>query len=220
MFVVGLVCVGVAGMLGLVILLFGSVSGSEFSPTHFEMRRFSVHEIPWLQVQISPITRSTSQSATSRYLIAQSLIQTLPGAPKDWHLVELSRGGISQSQADAKLLTDQLELYLYRQNSSSSSNEFWHDWSIQQPAKAKVLWPTVQKLAIRELYILLPNLFSLAIDAEDEVVLQQEIDEFLRASYFSLVTEMRDADRMELADELLAEALLDYPDAVKLRALQ
>lgn len=218
-FAVTLVCSGVAVMLGLVILLFGSVSGTEFSPTHFETRRFSVREIPWLQIQISPIHRSSLPSATTRYLIAQSLIHPVSGPPKEWHLVELTRGGIRQSEADAKLLTDQLELVAYPRQTSSQSNEFWHDWSIDQPAKAKVLWPAVQKLAVRELYILIPRLFSSAVDAADEAVLQQAIDEYLRSSYLELITDMRNADRQELADELLAEALVDYPDDANLRAL-
>ncbi|MGV3483197.1 MAG: hypothetical protein ACO1RT_02130 [Planctomycetaceae bacterium] len=219
-FVVTLVCAGVAMMLGLAILLFGSVSGTEFSPTHFESRRFTVHEIPWLQIQISPIRRTHSQTATARYLIGQSLIQRAPGPPQEWHVVELSRGGLSHSQADAKLLTDQLELYVYRHNASTTSSEFWHNWSIDQPAKAKVLWPIIQKMALRELYILMPKMFSLAIDAKDELVLQQAIDDYLRGSYAELVAEMRNNQRRELAAQLLTEALNDYPDDPRLRSLQ
>lgn len=218
--IVVLICAGVAGMLGLVLLLFGSVSGTEFSPTSFESRQFTVREIPWLQIQISPIRRTNSQSPTARYLIAQSLIQPVKGPPTDWQLVQLSRGGMYTSEADSKLLIDQLDLYVYKQNSSSNINAFWHDWSINEPAKAKVLWPVVQKLAVRELYILMPRLFSLAVDADDDKALQQSIDTYLRTSYADLVTEMRDANRHELAVDLLGEAFGDYPDDVRLQALR
>ena len=219
-FVVALVCSGVALMLALVVLLFGSVSGTEFSPTDFQTRRFTVREIPWLQIQISPIRRIHSQSATTRYLIAQSLIRPTSPRPQDWHVVELTRGGLSNTEADAKLLTDHLDLYVYRHHSNSGANEFWHNWSIDEPAKAKVLWPIVQRLATRELYILMPKLFSLAVDAKDEVVLREAVNEYLQASYIELIIEMRNTNRSELAAQLLAEARSDFPDNAELRALQ
>ncbi len=222
-FIVLLICVGVAGMVGLVMLLFGSVSGIEFSPANFESRRFTVREIPWLQIQITPIQRTHKQSSTARYLVAQSLIQPAKSSPSDWHLVQLSRGGMSTNDADAKLLTDQLEMHFDNSNSTgsnSTTNEYWHNWSINDPAKAKIFWPIVQKLASRELYILMPRLFSLAVDAQDDQALQQSIDTYLRANYFDLVTEMRNAKRTELADELLAEAMTDYPDDEKLQGLR
>jgi len=217
--IVTLVCTGVAGTLGLVLMMFGTVSGTEFSPTHFESRQFTVREIPWLKIQISPIRRTTSQSRTARYLIAQSLIKPTPGPPKDWHLVKLSRAGMMESEADPKLLTDHLELSLYNQ-SNSTNNEYWLDWSTKEPAKAKVLWPVIQKLAKRELYILMPRLFAFALDAKDENLLQQSIDDYLQSHYGSLITEMRAAKRDELADELLVEAIADYPDDTKLQALR
>jgi len=214
-----LVATGVAGTLALVVLLFGSVSGTEFSPSHFKMRRFTVHEIPLLRIQISPMQRTAMQTATARYLIAQSLIQTPAGPPNDWQLVDLTRAKVNQTEADPKLLTDQLEFIVYNQ-ANSTGNEFWHDWSIREPAKAKVLWPVIQKLAIRELYVLIPKLFSLAIDANSERSLQQSIDDYLRVSYVNLVSEMRDAKRTELADEFLSEALADFPSDEKLQALR
>jgi hypothetical protein len=217
--IVGTVCFGVAGMLALVVLLFGTVSGTEFSPTHFESRQFTVREIPWLKIQISPIRRSASQSGTARYLIAQSLVRPAPGPPKDWHLVELTRGGMTQSQADAKLLTDQLDLSVYN-HSQLSSNPYWQDWTINEPAKAKLLWPLIQKLATRELYILMPKLFAIALNASDDRSLQKSIDDYLRTSYFELVNEMRSVERDDLADELLAEAIADYPNDPKLQALR
>lgn len=216
------VFLGVATVIGLIVLVFGRVTGVEFSPDRFETRRFSVHEIPILKIQISPIRRTTSQSATARYLLAKSLIQPPKAnasqpAANTWHLVELSRGGMSQFSADAKLLTDQLEAYVRHQN---KPGEFWHNWSTSEPKKAQVLWPAIQKLAQRELYILVPRIFSMAINAKDETTLKLQIDEYLRENYAGLVVEMRDAQRPELADDLLAEALGDYPDDKQLQALK
>jgi hypothetical protein len=221
LFYVG-VFVGVSMVIGLIILVFGRVTGVEFSPDRFETRRFSVHEIPILKIQISPIRRTASQSATARYLVAKSLIQPSKAnasqpAANAWHLVELSRGGMSHFEADAKLLTDQLDTYAQNHN---KPGEFWHNWSTNEPKKAQVLWPTIQKLAQRELYILVPRLFSMATDAKDEKALKLQIDEYLRENYAGLVAEMRDAKRPEVADDLLAEALADYPDDKQLQALK
>ena len=214
--IVLLVGLAVAGMIGLIILIFGGVSGTEFSPTHFQSRRFTVREIPWLKIQISPIQRTSNSLSTGQYLSAQSLISAPQGPPVDWHLVELSRGAMQNSSADAKLLTDQLELL---KDNTTGSDKFWEDWSVKEPAKAKVLWPIVQKLAIRELYILLPKIFTIALDAKDDATLRQSIAEYLRTSYRELVTEMRSTGRTELADELLAEAIVDFPDDAKLQEL-
>ena len=253
------VFLGVAATLGLIVLLFGQVSGVEFSPSRFETRRFTVREIPWLKIQVTPIRRTTSQSATARYLLAQSLIQPLkapmptkpaptkppsapnavadskavddpktsknvaapsanPTTPPDpWHLVQLTRGGVDTQPADAKLLTDQLEAYGFN---ASQNKEHWHQWSINEPAKAKVFWPIIQRLAVRELYVLMPPLFALAIDSMDDVTLKTSIDEYLKKNYADLVVELRSAGREAFAEELLNEALIDFPDDQRLQALR
>lgn len=239
---------GVALLLAFFVLVFGKVEGVEFSPSRFQTRHFSVHEIPWLKIQVSPIHRTTSQSSTARYLIAQSLIQPISAAPAvsnpprlqpatkeksvatkpvapvtpaavpdPWHLVTLTRGGVTAQFADAKLLTDQLEIRHYAQ---VQTNEYWHHWSIREPNKAKMLWPIIQKLAFRELYILMPPLFSLAMDATDDQAFKQSIDEYLKKSYAELVVEMRSAGREELAAELLSEAITDFPNDKNLQALR
>ena len=195
--------------LGFLILVFGQVRGLEFSPTHFETRAFSVYEIPILKIQISPIHRqSATQSSTVTYLFAQSYLQKPKGAPFDWHLAELSRSGLGAFEADAHLLTEQLDLHTW-QNSSQSSH--WVEWSTKSPALAKVLWPTIQRLAKRELYILMPQIFEYALSATSDVELQKQIDDYLRTNYAELVSEMRNAKREQIADELLKEALYDYP---------
>ena len=215
-----IVAVGVAGTLALFVLVFGRVSGIEFSPSHFDIRQFSVQEIPFLEIQISPVRRDPVSSATVQYLVAQSLIKPPPkGTPTDWQLVELSRGAGQNSTADAKLLLDQLQLEI-DVRSTASSNEFWHDWSIKEPAKAKILWPIVQTLAERELYILIPEIFTLAVDAGDGAELQQKADSHLRTSYVELVTEMRASNQPDLANSLLAEAIADYPGEEALQALR
>ncbi len=191
------------------IVVFGSVEGVEFSPTHFETRNFSVYEIPVLKIQVTPIHReAASQSNTVRYLYAQSYLRKPAGSPTDWHLVQLSRSGLGAYEADAKLLTKHLELSIWN---SSTGGPHWEEWSKQNAALAKVLWPVIQRLALRELYILMPPIFELAVNADSDVELDRQISQYLRTSYAELITEMRSAKQQTIADELLKEALYDYP---------
>ncbi len=212
------VSAGVAALLAILLFGFGGVSGTEFSPTHFETRSFRFFEVPWLHIQISPIRRATSQSPTSRFLANKSMIHASRGTATTWHLVTLTRGPLGTTEADAKLLTDQLELYVHHK--TNQSDHHWVQWSKNESAKAKVLWPVVQKLAMRELYVLIPRLFTLALDSPDENALQISIDDYLQSNYREFISEMRDAGRPELAAELLREAIADYPNDAKLRAMR
>ncbi len=195
--------------LAFLILVFGSVEGVEFSPTHFETRAFSVYEIPVLKIQISPIRREPAQqSSTAKFLFAQSYLQKPAGAPVDWHLAELSRSGMGTFEADAHLLTQPLDFDTWH---TSTKNGLWEEWSRKNPSLATVLWPTIRQLAIRELYILMPQVFDYALGTDNDIELKKQIDDYLRTSYAELVTEMRNAKRDQLANELLKEALYDYP---------
>ena len=44
----------------------GNISGTEFSPTHFQQRDFGFYEIPLIHLQISPIKRSASTPSTGQ----------------------------------------------------------------------------------------------------------------------------------------------------------
>lgn len=191
----------------------GHVSGAEFSPTHFQQRQFSFYEIPLIHVQITPIKRTSSTPRTALYVRQNGLIQTPTGSPDDWHLVSISRGMTGSTPADAQLLVEQLQM-------SNSGNEYWRTWSIDHPNQAKVLWATIQNLAERELYILMPPLFELAQIDRSPAELQQAFDEHLQREYVQLIQDMRAADRPDLADALLSEAIKDYPDNQPLRNLR
>lgn len=149
-----------------IVFFFGQVEGREFAPSHFEIRRFSFIEIPLLRLQITPIRRFSESSVLQSYLNTSSLITRPPGQPTAWHLVELSRFGVSTQPADAKLLTDFLKIpyfgFAMRRGAAAQSDLYWHQWSIGHPEHAAVLWPQIQKLADRELYLLIPDVFQIA----------------------------------------------------------
>jgi len=200
-------------VLFIIIRIQGSVAGYEFSPTHFQQRKFSFYEIPVIHLQITPIKRTGSTPKTATYLRQKSLITPHTGPPKTWHIVSISRGWTGSTPADANLLVDQLNL-------QSGPNEYWRQWSIDHPKRAKVLWPVIQKLAQRELYILMPRLFELAQIEQTPEQLGENIDNQLRSQYRGLIEDMQAADRGELAQQLLAEASNDYPDDAELKNLR
>ena len=221
----------------------GHVSGVEFSPSHFQTREFSFYEIPLLHLQITPIVRQNQTPDTATYVRQKQLIPVTTGPPDRWHLVSISRGLSGTTYADASFLVDQLRL-------KSGSDSFWRQWSIDHPQQAAVLWPVIQKLADRELCMLVPALLDIVVSATQANNpdtknastknagskntgtkttpdspkaarrLQQRIDVYLQQQYTSLIRDMNAAGRADLADSLLVEARSDFPENETLRAME
>ena len=211
--VIGIGAVLLTLLLFLLVRVQGYVRGSEFAPTHFQQRDFSFYEIPLLRIQITPIRRTGTTPSTARFLRQKALVKPHTGAPQTWHLVSISRGLAGSTPADAELLISQLGI-------RQGSDPYWKTWSNDHPAHAKLLWPVVQKLAERELYVLLPELFEVAQLEQTPQQLQQRIDGMLRVAYVGLIQDMRAANRFDLADQLLDEALADYPADPNLQELR
>ncbi len=202
---------GVSAILYFVIRVQGHVFGEEFSPSHFQQRSFEFYEIPLLHLQLTPVQRASRTSRAGTYIRQQGLISIPSGQPTDWHLVSIQRGIADPTTADAQLLTDQLQIL--------TSDSFWKLWSDSHPPQAAILWPIVQRTAQRELYVLIPRMLELAMLHADSTTFAAVIDSYLIDQYAALVREARAAQQTELADELLEEALLDYPDDNLLRSL-
>jgi hypothetical protein len=200
-------------VLFLILRIQGHVTGVEFAPSHFQQRRFSFYEIPLIHLQITPIRRAAETPATANYLRINSLVQSQRGQPSTWHLVSISRGLSGTTAANAQFLSAQLTL-------ESGGDEFWRTWSIDHPQHAKVLWPIVQELALRELYILMPPLFEIAQIEQTPSELQASLQARLKRDLGELVVDLRSAERNELADQILDEAIQEYPDHEPLRKLR
>ena len=205
--------IALAAILAFVVRTQGYVSGQEFAPTHFLTRDFSFYEIPILHIQITPIRRIGGSQPTINH-IRQNLLTVPKGTPTDeqWQLVRLSRGLSGNTSADPNLLMDQL-------GKSSGQDYFWRKWSIDHPQHAGIVWPIVQRLSLRELYILVPAVLQIAREDLSPAEMTAKLDELLIDEYASLISDMRQAGRNELADSLLTEALVDYPGAENLSAL-
>ena len=203
-------------LVSLFVLLFvrtqGFVSGREISPDNFLMRDFQFYEIPIVHLQITPIRRTASTPKTAIYLRQKKLIVDPVPATDRWDLVRISRGFSGSTPRDGQLLVDQLSL-------EHQGNEYWRQWSIDRPGQAKVFWPVIQRLADRELYLLMPPLFELAQRKQTAAELGSKIDQMLVIQYRDLILDMRSAKRDELATGLLDEALKDFPNAKELKAL-
>ena len=116
-------------------------------PPIFSQREFSFYEIPLMHIQITPIRRSPDRRPSNCDLRASEFAdRPHTGKPSNWHLVSISRGVIT-TPADANLLIDQLKLKDRRTPNTGASGV-----SIIRNS-AKILWPMIQKLAERELYI-------------------------------------------------------------------
>ena len=186
------------------------MQGVEFAPSHFRAREFQFYEIPFLQIQISPIQRTSHELPIVSFLRKNNYVVRPKDKPKVWHVVSIHRGGSGTLPGDAKLLIDQLNLH-------QGSGILWVNWSEKNPAKAAMLWPTIQKLAGRELYVLIPGLLQQALLADGtDSAFTARMDQWLSEELVSLIGDMRKAQRDELASALLDEALADFPNDPRL----
>ena len=200
-------------VVGFVIRTQGSVSGFEFAPSHFEQRTFSFYEIPLIHLQITPIRRMGDTPQTAKYVRMTTLKNVPKGRATTWHLVSISRGLTGQTVADADLLMQHLQL-------GDDQDPYWKSWSKQHPNHSAILWPIIQQLAKRELYVLIPMVFQIAeANADSSTQMQKTLDKRLAEEYVTLVKDMKEAKKDDIAAELLAEALVDYPNAPELNRL-
>jgi len=195
----------------------GRVRGSEFAPSHFQTRQFSFWEVPLLHLQLTPIQRTASSLPTARYLRANQLVTSTPGPPTEWHLVRLARGVTPSVSSDAQILVQHLQL-----QADGSAPRFWEAWSRDHPQLAKAFWPRIQRLAERELYLLMPPLLQLARDAGrsngDASPLGAALDREIRRTTLSLADDLAKADRIPFAREILHAAVAEAPDDPALQA--
>ncbi len=204
----------------LIIRTQGHVRGQEFAPSHFHTREFEFYEIPGLQIQLTPIQRSGSIPPLTTFLRTNGYLPR-PKAPPDddgWHLVNINRGASGNTPGDAQFLTKHLAL-------SNIRGIYWQTWSENNPQQATVLWPIIQRLANRELYVLIPSLLEQATlaTAGDSTVqakkFNTEIDDWLQNEYIQLIRDMQDAKRETLANALLQEAIIDFPNNTELKKM-
>lgn len=194
---------------GLVTLIFGRVSGEEFTTQGFQRRSFHYYELPIVHVQVWPMKRFDATGDLEAALVKQKLLPASAAAtPQDprWDLVSGYRGAQLVQQGDAFILM------LYLDAHDRSGNQVWLEWTNDHPELAKVLWPVVARLAEEELYLFLPDIFELARGATDPDALQKSIDELLADKYYEFGIVQQKLGRHQAAVELLSSAVKLAPD--------
>ena len=95
----------------MMMFIYGTVQGSEFSPDDFTRRDFSYQQIPWLNWTVSGIEYNNVTPELEQTLITSRLIKRkklAKGVKKTWHLYDDS--AVPDSHAcDARFLTTYLD---------------------------------------------------------------------------------------------------------------
>jgi len=163
---------GVMGSGVLVVMIFGSVSGQEFSPAGFRRRTFQYYRIPLIGLQVSPIWRTPSTNELERHLSAARLIPPPAQPATRWDLVEV-QAAIKYHAGDALLLTRYLD------TPTDEDELAWLTWTEEHPELAAVLWPAVADTTRRGNYVVVPDLMRLAQQAQQADSFQAEVEQLL-----------------------------------------
>lgn len=191
----------------------GAVHGIEFCPQTFDRRSYSFFEIPFLRLQVTGVRRETLTKTAETYLQSKKLIVPPPGKP-EWHLVEGVHGPHPPHRGDAAILLQ----YLDAQDADDKHR--WIEWSDKHAELAKVFWPAVQKLAIHELYVFLPELFELAKNNDDPKALKSQLDAASSKHLLFLTRRLAEASSTDRALLALAEAAALSGENAEITALR
>jgi hypothetical protein len=157
LFYVAIVVLAGAGLLVIATLIFGEVSGTEFSPESLETRTFTYYEIPGIRRQISPVRRNVTVGEVERQIQRQNLVTLQPSSR--WDLATADRWNEQLDPRGASIL---LHYFRARTDVGHSNREYWGDWTVTHASLAAVLWPEVVQLARRRLYLLIPDVMEVA----------------------------------------------------------
>jgi hypothetical protein len=174
--VAGLFALAAIPICMLLLLAYGTVRGSEFSPDDFTRRQFAYQQIPWLNwtvsgIEYTDITLELEQTLTTDRLIRRKTHSK--GQKKTWHLFYDS--AVPDSHAcDARFLTTYLDFADW-DSTTATSTPFWLKWNKKFPQSARIFWPTVADLARNEMYLTMPDVMRFALNtAEDQPKLFQD----------------------------------------------
>jgi len=146
----------------LVVLLVASqVVGVEFNAESLEHRTFVVWRIPFTGVAFSPVFREETQSSPlGQFLREKQWWNTGQTAGSSGWLVAREISVRGDAAADADLLRTLLQ-------SDRDTEQEWIRWSREHPDRAAQFWPAVASQVGKDRYLLLPDLFALALEKGD-----------------------------------------------------
>jgi hypothetical protein len=194
--------------------IFGAVQGTEFCPQTFERRSYSHFELPIIGVQVTGERHEDLTGTTELCLTSNNYITPPAGGKQDWHVLVGSRGTRLRRPGDAGILLQYLDA---TEGKEKDSTYRWAEWSENHASLAKVFWPAVQRLAIHELYVFMPDLFDLAKTIDDPAKLQKELDRTTAQKLVFAAQRYREHENLGKAAELLDEALELDPENAEIR---
>ncbi len=194
------------------VLTFGQVSGVEFSPGRFERRTYFFYQLPIVQVQIMPAWRSIRQEPAESYLTTRKLVRRDASSTR-WDVISVRTSDPTGQVGEAQALTrylDQLD---------ANQDAVWVKWSDSHPKAARHFWTAVQGAAKQRAYELIPGLFRLAsqLDDDDDVAFAARMDEHLTKAYTELGDDYLSSAQRQRAGALYASALELSPTDDSLR---
>ena len=180
---------------------FGAVHGTEFCPQTFERRSYSYYELPLLHIQMTGERHEDLTGDTEKHITSNKFVPSAGSGKRDWHVLVGSRGTRLRRPGDAGILLQYLDA------EESSNVHRWVRWSEQHTELAKILWPAVQRVALFDMYLFVPELFDLAKSVDDPVKLQQELDRFVAGKLLLLSRGMIQRKDAAAAIRVLDEAI-------------
>lgn len=165
--IASIVAILVLGVAFLQFLYSSQISGTEFCPQNFQYREFSYRRIPGTKIRISTTSLGTARSEAPTDILKHL---TATGALV-WQPMKVG---------DVSFPPDILKNYLGQRNADSVSA--WGAWSADNSLMAAELWPVVQRAAINELYIAIPDLMRIAQSDHTPASLRTELNESVMRS--------------------------------------
>jgi hypothetical protein len=193
-------------------MTFGAVHGTEFCPQTFERRSYSYYELPIIRVQVTGERHEDLTGDTEACVTSNNFIPPAAGGKQDWHVLVGSRGTRLRRPGDAGILVQYLDA------TESDNAHRWVQWSNKNKPLAQLLWPAVQRLAVHDLYLYVPDLFDLAKTVDDAVKLKQELNHLVAEKLLLLARRHSDHEDHAGTIEILDEALALEPENAELKA--
>lgn len=189
-------------LLGFFLLVFGRVSGTEINADSLQRRDYTFFQIPVVQVQCSPVWRSSGNDRVANTLKSEGHL--LPqSATNRWDVIAVNVGG-RQLNGKAEILDEYLGMA-----EDTGQAEDWELWTIEHPQRATVLWNAVHRAVQLNAYELVPYLFNAAESTDDPQELRTKIGTIAAREYAEIA-----ADHAAIGETLRArtlyEASLEY----------
>lgn len=172
---IGLIAIAVVALLGLIYISSRNYEGVEFSPYSFQTRSFNYR----LSI-FSGFSQGTMIVEPSAAFCSTDVTKYLsnstqsPVALSRWDLVNSGSLTIDGTfRGEASVLVEALQMF-----DSKANDTVWGKWSFDNPKLAAVLWPSIQELAIHNIYFVIPELLMQIPDLKTTERLDQEIAKF------------------------------------------